>query len=315
MVPKVYFYSTITFPELRCVRFSDAPLSHGGTWTITPHIFTFSLTTVYFPWRLSLLFFVLFLMKEQNSLMPLRQRNNNCHPLKSYRMWDKKWKMQSGGAWRESGQSVEWNGESLVSWFQLDRQCRAFFTDTGENTPNLQKLGRYYSMWGVKSNQATLHMIPSCPTEAARRRLMRKPGGKTNKSLLWLRRSTWNSYGRYIMDADRVTLDTLNIPRKQTQDNGNSLKCFTWQWREEEPSSVHRFQPYYSVTWLVIWNLCGRRVSTAVEKNLGHSVWIQLHLHHWHTPSITTRRSQVGFCFYGRNLTCTDRFNHYCSAL
>lgn len=30
-----------------------------------------------------------------------------------------------------------------------------------------------------------------------------------------------------MMYADRVALDTLNIPRNQTEDNGNSLKCPT----------------------------------------------------------------------------------------
>lgn len=29
------------------------------------------------------------------------------------------------------------------------------------------------------------------------------------------------------MYADRVALDTLNIPRNRTEDNGNSLKCPT----------------------------------------------------------------------------------------
>lgn len=94
----------------------------------------------------------------------------------------------------------------------------------GPNTTNLQKLGCYYIMWGVKTNQPTLHMIPSCPTEAARRGLMSKPGGNTNKSLLWLLRSTCNSQSEYIMYADRVALGTLNIPRNQTEENGNSLK-------------------------------------------------------------------------------------------
>lgn len=109
---------------------------------------------------------------------------------------------------------------------RLTRLLRKWLKN-GPNTSNLQKPGRYYySVWGVKK-QPTLHTIPSCPTEAARRRLMRKPGGNTNESLLRPLRSTCNSYSGCIMYADRVALDTLNIPRNQTEGNGSSLKCPT----------------------------------------------------------------------------------------
>lgn len=108
---------------------------------------------------------------------------------------------------------------------------------------------------------------------------MRKPGGNTIKSLLWLLRSTWKSVSEYIMYADRAAPDTFNIPRNQPEEKGNPLKRPTVlisHGSEDNKSHLLCTGSSHVIVSLdlsyEIYN--GRRVSAAAEKNLGHSVLI-----------------------------------------